>query len=57
MVKNKYMLIVARRNGLSENMNVEVDMNNENDNELSAEQTALIDHSVLKAFAMYGIPF
>jgi len=37
VVKNKYMLIVARRNGLSENMNVEVDMNNENDNELSAE--------------------
>jgi len=31
------MLIVTRRDGLSENMNVEVDMNNENDNELSAE--------------------
>jgi hypothetical protein len=56
-VKNKYMLIVARRDGLSENMEVEVDMNDENDNELSAEQTALIDRSVLKAFAMCGIPF
>ena len=54
-VKNKYMLIVARRDGLGEE--VEVDMDNENDIELSAEQIALIDRSVLKAFVMCGIPF
>ena len=56
-VKNKYMLIVARRDGLSENMEVEVDMNHENEIELSAEQAAFIDRSVLKTFVMCGIPF
>ena len=43
--------------GLSENMDIEVDINDENDNELSVEQIALIDRSVLKAFAICGIPF
>ena len=61
-VKNKYMLIVARRDGLNDNMEVEAfeaNMNDENDknNELPAEQAALIDRSVLKAFVMCGIPF
>ena len=56
-VKNKYMLIVARRDGLSENMEVEVDMDHENEIELSAEQAAFIDRSVLKTFVMCGIPF
>src|SRR6266498_1122163 len=51
------MLIVARRNGLNENMDVEVDMNDENNNELSSKQTALIDRSVLKAFTICEIPF
>ena len=56
-VKNKYMLIVARRDGLGEGMKVEVDMGDENDIELSAEKIAVIDYSVLKAFVIYRIPF
>ncbi len=61
-VKNKYILIVTRSDGLNDNMEVEAfeaNINDENDknNELLAEQAALIDHSVLKAFVMYGIPF
>ena len=61
-VKNKYMLIVVRRDNLNDNMKVkafEANMNDENDknNELLTEQAALIDHSVLKAFVMCEIPF
>jgi len=61
-VKNKYMLIVARRNNLNDNMEVEAfkaNINDENDknNELPAEQAALINCSVLKAFVMCEIPF
>jgi len=61
-VKNKYILIVVKRNGLNNNMEVEAfkaNMNDKNDknNELPAEQTVLIDCSVLKAFVIYRIPF
>lgn len=57
-VKNKYMLIVAKRDGLGEHTEVEVNMNDdENETELSTEQVALIDRSMLKAFVMCGIPF
>ena len=61
-VKNKYILIVARRNNLNDNMKVEAfeaNMNDKNDknNELPAKQAALIDHLILKAFVMYRIPF
>ncbi len=61
-VKNKYILIVIRRDGLNDNIKVEVfkaNMNNENDknNELPIEQVVLIDHLILKAFVIYEIPF
>jgi len=61
-VKNKYILIIARRDNLNDNIEVEVfeaNMNDENDknNELSAEQAALIDRLVLKAFIMCEISF
>ena len=51
-VKNKYILIVARRNDLNDNMKVKAfkaNMNNKNNknNKLLAEQAALIDYSVL----------
>ena len=61
-VKNKYMLIVARRDNLNDNMEVEVfetNMNDKNDknNELPVEQAALIDYSILKAFIICEILF
>ena len=61
-VKNKYMLIVTRRDNLNDNIKVEAfeaNMNDKNDknNELPAEQAALIDCSVLKAFIICRIPF
>ena len=56
-VKNKYMLLVARRDGLGENIEVEIDMDDENNKELSVEQIILIDHSVLRTFMMCRIPF
>ncbi len=56
------MLIIIRRDNLNDNMKVkafEANMNDKNDknNELPAEQTVLIDCSVLKAFVMCEIPF
>ena len=56
-VKNKYMLMVAKRDGLGENLEVEIDMDDDGNRELSVEQRALIDRSVLRAFMMCGIPF
>ena len=56
-VKNKYMLMVAKRDGLGENIEVEIDMDDDGNKELSVEQRALIDRSVLRAFVMCGIPF
>lgn len=56
-VKNKYMLMVAKRDGLGENLEVEIDMDDDGNRELSVEQRALIDRSVLRAFVMCGIPF
>jgi len=59
-IKNKYMYIVAKRDGVDDNMEVETfEMNtrNKDDSELSAESAALIDRSILKAFVMCGIPF
>ena len=61
-VKNKYILIVTRKNDLNDNIEVKAfkaNMNDENDknNELPAEQAALIDCSVLKAFVICEIPF
>jgi hypothetical protein len=61
--KNKYLYIVARRDGLNDAMDVEatsMGMNNEKDNEsskLSVQKAALIDRLVLKAFIMCGMPF
>jgi hypothetical protein len=55
-VKNRFMLIVAKRDGLGEEVEVE-EVDDENNDELSAEQAALIDRSMLKAFVMCGMPF
>ncbi len=61
-VKNKYMLIVTRRDNLNDNIKVEAfeaninDENNKN-NELPVEQIVLIDRSVLKAFIICEISF
>ncbi len=61
-VKNKYILIIIRRDGLNDNTEIkafEANINNKNNknNKLPAEQVALIDHLVLKAFVMYEILF
>jgi hypothetical protein len=59
-LKHKYMHIVAKRDGLDNTMEIETtDANSDRDedNELSLEQAALIDRSVLKAFVMCGISF
>jgi hypothetical protein len=59
-IKNKYMHIVAKRDGLDNTGEIEItNADNERDknNELLPEQVALIDRSVLKAFVMCGIPF
>ena len=53
------MLIVAKRDGLDDDIEAEAfetNINSEN-NELSKEQRALIDRSILKAFVMCGLPF
>lgn len=60
--KSKFMRIVANRDGIEDSMEVEAfqtdrNANNNNDEELPAEQAALIDRSILKAFVMCGIPF
>ena len=49
--------MVARRDSLGENIEVEIDINDEDNKELSVKQIALIDHSVLRAFVMCEIPF
>ena len=51
-VKNKYMLLVAKRDGLGENIEVKIDMDDENNKELSVKQIMLIDHSMLRTFVM-----
>ena len=56
-VKNKYILIVVKRDGLNENMEVKININDEDNKKLSVEQIVLIDYSMLKAFVMCGIPF
>ena len=59
-IKNKYMHIVAKRDGLDNTGEIEItNTDNERDknNELLPEQVALIDRLVLKAFVMCGIPF
>ena len=59
--KNKFMHIVASRDGVEDLMEFEAfqaDRNaNDNDEVLPAEKAALIDRSILKAFVMCGIPF
>ena len=61
-IKNKYMHIVAKRDGLSDDI-MEIETSQITDNErnkddaLSLEQAAFIDHSVLKAFVMCGLSF
>src|SRR5688572_23869547 len=50
------MHIVAKRDGLDNDMEIEV-TNINKINELSLEQIALMDRSMLKAFVMYGIHF
>jgi hypothetical protein len=55
-LKTKYMHIVAKRDGLDNDMEIEV-TNDNKINELSLEQIALMDRSMLKAFVMCGIPF
>ena len=61
-IKNKYMHIVAKRDGLSDDI-MEIETSQITDNErnkddaLSLEQAAFIDRSVLKAFVMCGLPF
>lgn len=54
--KHKYMLIVAKRDGLLDDTNIMEIIESDKDN-LSTEQIAIIDRSVLKAFVMCGIPF
>jgi hypothetical protein len=58
-IKNRYMHIVAKRDGLSDDiMEIETTDNERNkDDTLSLEQAAFIDRSVLKAFVMCGLPF
>ena len=57
-IKNKYMHIVAKRDGLDNTEEIEIaDNERDKSNELLPEQVALIDRSVLKAFVMCGIPF
>ena len=52
------MHIVANRDGLDSNMEIEAtNAEKVNDNELSMEQIALMDRSMLKAFVMCGLPF
>lgn len=58
-VKNTYMLIVAKRDGVNDDRESEIFERNidSESNILSEEQTALIDRSMLKAFVMCGLPF
>jgi hypothetical protein len=57
-IKNTHMHIVAKRDGLDNNMEIEAtNAEKDNNNELSMEQIALMDRSMLKAFVMCGIPF
>lgn len=59
-LKRKYMHIVAKRDGLDNDMEIEtINANSEKEknNELSTEKIALIDRLMLKAFVMCGIPF
>jgi hypothetical protein len=59
-IKNKYMHIVASRDGLDNTIRIEetiTDNEKDNNKELSSEQVALIDRSVLRAFVMCGVPF
>ena len=58
-VKNAFMLIVAKRDGLDNDIEAEAFETNidSESNELSEEQRALIDRSILKAFVMCGLPF
>jgi hypothetical protein len=53
------MLIVAKRDGLNDDIEAEAFETNidSESNELSEEQIALIDRSILKAFVMCGLPF
>lgn len=61
-VKNKFMFIVARRDGLNDDREAEAfdtNINDENNQigELTEEQVALLDRSILRVFVMCGIPF
>jgi hypothetical protein len=55
-VKNKFMHYVATRDGIVNENQMEIESDSENE-ELSEERVALIDHSILKAFVMYTVPF
>ena len=58
-IKNAFMLIVAKRNGLNNDIEAEAfetNIDNES-NELSEEQRVLIDQSILKAFIIYKLLF
>jgi len=63
VLKNKYMHIVAKRDGLLDD-NMEIEATNvtnasekDKNNELSTEQIAFMNRSILKAFVMCEIPF
>lgn len=62
-IKNKFVYIVAKRDGLDDSMEIEAFQANTQENcadkeeLLSAKHIALIDRSILKAFIMCGIPF
>jgi hypothetical protein len=55
-VKNKFMHYVATRDGIVNENQMEIESDGENE-ELSEEQVALIDHSILKAFVMCTVLF
>jgi hypothetical protein len=55
-VKNKFMHYVTTKDGIVNENQMEIESDSENE-ELSEEQVALIDHSILKAFIMCAVPF
>jgi hypothetical protein len=55
-IKNKFMHIVAKRDGISMEMELNYQENHTEDS-LSVEQIAFVDRLILRAFIMCGIPF
>lgn len=55
-IKNKFMHLVATRDGIINENQMEIESDDGNE-ELSEERVALIDRSILKAFVMCAVPF